>query len=59
MDGHIDGNMMDGATFDENFLPSARTLEMGHGWVFQHDNDPKHTTKATKLKKKHIKASIL
>ena len=52
---------MDGAmyckTFDEKLHPSAKTLKMGHGWVFQHDNDPKHTAKATKewLKKKHIK----
>ncbi len=53
---------MDGAMYrkilDENLLPSSRTLKMARGWVFQHDNDPKHTAKATKewLKKKHIKA---
>ncbi|KAK3519125.1 hypothetical protein QTP70_018849, partial [Hemibagrus guttatus] len=52
---------MDGAMFcqilGENLLPSARALKMGRGWVFQHDNDPKHLAKATKewLKKKHIK----
>ena len=57
---HINGTM-DGAMYrqilGENLLPSARALKMGRGWVFQHDNDPKHTAKATKawLKKKHIK----
>ncbi|KAK3542452.1 hypothetical protein QTP86_025886, partial [Hemibagrus guttatus] len=32
-------------TVDENLLQAARTLKMGRGWVFQHGNDPKHTTK--------------
>uniref|UniRef100_A0AAY5KG10 Transposase Tc1-like domain-containing protein n=1 Tax=Esox lucius TaxID=8010 RepID=A0AAY5KG10_ESOLU len=56
---HIKGTM-NGAMYcqilGENLLPSARTLKMGRGWIFQHDNDPKHTAKATKewLKKKHI-----
>ncbi len=40
-----------------NLLPSVRALQMGHGWVFQHDNDLKHTARATKewLRKKHFK----
>ncbi len=41
----------------ENLLQSARALKMKRGWVFQHDNDPKHTARATKewLRKKHFK----
>ncbi|KAK3510278.1 hypothetical protein QTP70_032702, partial [Hemibagrus guttatus] len=52
---------MDGAMYREilskNLLPSARALKMKRGWVFQHDNDPKHTARATKewLRKKHFK----
>ncbi|KAJ4941147.1 hypothetical protein JOQ06_027434 [Pogonophryne albipinna] len=35
----------------------ARALKMKRGWVFEHDNDPKHTARATKewLRKKHFK----
>ncbi|KAK6299813.1 hypothetical protein J4Q44_G00298460 [Coregonus suidteri] len=56
----IEGRM-DGAMYREilanNLLPSVRALKMGRGWVFQHDNDPKHTARATKewLCKKHLK----
>ncbi|KAK3522335.1 hypothetical protein QTP86_005286 [Hemibagrus guttatus] len=52
---------MNGAMYREilskNLLPSARALKMKRGWVFQHDNDPKHTARATKerLRKKHLK----
>ncbi len=39
---------MNGAMYreilSENLLPSARALKMKRGWVFQHDNDPKHPT---------------
>ncbi|CAJ0958522.1 unnamed protein product [Ranitomeya imitator] len=52
---------MNGAMYREilsaNLHPSARALKMKRGWVFQHDNDPKHTARATKewLRKKHFK----
>ncbi len=44
-------------TMDGPCTVRTRALKMGRGWVFQQDNDPKHTAKATKewLKKKHIK----
>ncbi len=35
-------------TMDGPCTVRARALKMGRGWVFQHDNDPKHTAKATK-----------
>lgn len=52
---------MDGAMYRQilsnNLLPSVRALKMSRGWIFQHDNDPKHTAKMTKewLCKKNIK----
>lgn len=27
----------------QNLKPSARLLNLGRNWVFQEDNDPKHT----------------
>ena len=52
---------MDGVMYREilanNLIPSVRALKMGRVWVFQHDNDPKHTARATKewLCKTHLK----
>ena len=49
--GRIEGRMngvMYWEIWGDNLLPSVRALKMGRGWVFQHDNDPKHTAKATK-----------
>ncbi|XDV35990.1 hypothetical protein PO909_005844 [Leuciscus waleckii] len=52
---------MDRAMYHEilanNLLPSVRALKMGRSWVFQHDNDPKHTARATRewVRKKHLK----
>ncbi|KAI4901976.1 hypothetical protein NFI96_005910 [Prochilodus magdalenae] len=58
---HCIKERMTGAMYCEilgnNLLPSVRALKMGHGWVLQHDNDPKLTARITKewLRKKHIK----
>ncbi len=57
----VRGGWMDGSMYREilanNILLSVGALKMGHGWVFQHDNDPKYTARATKgwLRKKHFK----
>ncbi|KAI4894956.1 hypothetical protein NFI96_007868 [Prochilodus magdalenae] len=44
---HCIEERMTGAMYCEilgnNLLPSVRALKMGRGWVFQHDNDPKHS----------------
>lgn len=49
---HCMKKMMNGAIFcdilSKNFRPSVRALKMGHGWVFKHDNYPKHTAMITK-----------
>ena len=41
----------------QNLLPLVKAFKMQRGRVFQHDNDPKHTARATKgwLCKKHFK----
>lgn len=48
---HITG-IMDSQKYQsilqENVGPSVRTLKLGRQWVFQQDNDPKHTSKSTK-----------
>ncbi|KAJ4920850.1 hypothetical protein JOQ06_022248, partial [Pogonophryne albipinna] len=51
----MDGDMSRDILAD-SLLPSARTLTMGHGGVFQQDKDPEHSAKATqeRLKKKHL-----
>ncbi len=40
---------MDGAMYRQGQgIEASQGIEMGRGWVFKHDNDPKHTAKATK-----------
>ena len=41
----IDGNMtgeLYRAILENNLLKSVGKSDMSHGWIFQHDNDPKH-----------------
>lgn len=49
---HIIEGRMDGAMYrnilDKNLFASAKSLKMKRGWVFQQDNDPKHTANDTK-----------
>ncbi|CAB1445178.1 unnamed protein product [Pleuronectes platessa] len=47
----IEGKM-DGAKYreilEENLMQSAKDLRLGRRFIFQQDNDPKHTARATK-----------
>ncbi|KAG1930995.1 hypothetical protein F2P79_021976 [Pimephales promelas] len=56
VEGRINGAMYR-EILNQNLLPSVRALKMKCGWIFQDDNDPKHTARATKewLRKKHFK----
>ncbi len=56
IEGRMDGAMHH-KILANNLLPSVRAWKMCRGWVFQHDNNPKHTARATKewLRKKHLK----
>ncbi len=46
IEGRMDGDMYR-EILANNLRPSVRALKMGRDWVFQHDNDPKHTARAT------------
>lgn len=43
----------------ENMQKSDRSLGLGHRWVFQQDNDPKHTLKLVQQFLKDTKTKIL
>ena len=54
---------MNGAKYrkirEENLLPSARKLKLGRKFTFQHDNNPKHTAKATLEGLRNKKINVL
>lgn len=41
---------------EQNVMPSVKKLKLGQTWVFQHDNNPKHSSSSTKdwLRRKKI-----
>ncbi|KAJ7309060.1 hypothetical protein JRQ81_008352 [Phrynocephalus forsythii] len=43
----------------QNLQASARKLNMKRNFIFQHDNDPKHTSKATKGRLHQKKINVL
>jgi len=47
IEGRMDWAMCCEINLANNLLPSVRALKMGRGWVFQYDNDMKHTARAT------------
>lgn len=36
-------DLKNGSTLEENLQPSVDRLGLPSNWIFQHDNDPKHT----------------
>ncbi|KAI5621599.1 hypothetical protein C0J50_18656, partial [Silurus asotus] len=55
---HCIKERMTGAMYCEmlgnNLIPSVRALKVGRGWVFQHDNDPKHTKHTARITKEWL-----
>ena len=58
---HVIEGKMNSSMYQEilqqNMLPSAKLLKLSRGWMFQQDNDPKHTAVKTKewLQRKKVK----
>ena len=47
------------AILKQHLKTSARKLKLGHKWVFQMDNDPKHTSKVVAKWLKDNKVKVL
>uniref|UniRef100_A0A1I7XRQ5 DDE_3 domain-containing protein n=1 Tax=Heterorhabditis bacteriophora TaxID=37862 RepID=A0A1I7XRQ5_HETBA len=49
---HIAEGIMDSTSYirilEDNLLPYVRSQRLGRDWIFQQDNDPKHSSNATK-----------